>query len=93
MKLHFLAFFAQRPPEKVRSTTGLDSNQLHLQIRGEGQQLGARTSLADHHLTCRMTNKSDYLDAEAIVEAVQRGMKPANDSRRFRESAQLPKPP
>src|SRR5580692_8174344 len=41
--------FAQRPPQKMSSTAGLHANQLHLQIRGEGQQLGTRTSLADHH--------------------------------------------
>src|SRR6202167_837870 len=46
---HFMTLFAQRPPQKVGSTAGLHANQLHLQIRGEGQQLGARTSLADDH--------------------------------------------
>jgi hypothetical protein len=45
---HFMTWFAQRLPQKVRSTTGLHANQLQLQIRAEGQQWGARTSLADH---------------------------------------------
>jgi hypothetical protein len=45
---HFMTLLPQRPPQKVGSTTGLNANQLHLQIRGEGQQLGTRTSLADH---------------------------------------------
>ena len=46
---HFMTLCAQRPSQKVSSTADLHANQLHLQIRGEGQQLGARTSLADHH--------------------------------------------
>src|ERR1700681_2841447 len=51
---HFMTLFAQRPPQKVRSTTGLHADQLHLQIRGEGLQLPARTSLADHHPASRI---------------------------------------
>src|SRR3984957_20783725 len=51
---HFMTLFAQRPPQKVRSTTGLHADQLHLQIRGEGQQLPARTSLADHNPASRI---------------------------------------
>jgi hypothetical protein len=46
---HLVPWLAESPPEKVRSTAGLHANQIHLQIRGEGQQLGTRTSLADHH--------------------------------------------
>jgi hypothetical protein len=46
---HFMTLFAQRPPQKVRSTTGLHPNQLHFQVRGECQPWPARTSLADHH--------------------------------------------
>jgi hypothetical protein len=48
---HLVPLLAQGAPEKVRSTAGLHANQLHLQICGECQQLGTRTSLADHHPT------------------------------------------
>src|ERR1700688_596671 len=47
---HFVPLRSQSPPEEVRPTTRLHADQLHLQIRGEGQQLRARTSLPYYHL-------------------------------------------
>jgi hypothetical protein len=55
----------------MRSAAGLHANQLHLQVRGEGQQLPARTFLADHHPTCRIQsyrvkNRFAQIDAEHV---------------------------
>src|SRR5882672_12631110 len=51
---HVMPLCSQSSPEKGRSTASFHADQLRLHIRGEGQQLRARTSFPYHDLPIRI---------------------------------------
>jgi hypothetical protein len=62
---------SERSPQKMRSTTRLHADRLHLQIRGEDQQLRAGTSLPYYHLpTCVQTNRMKHRLTQIDTQSV-----------------------
>src|SRR6516162_104375 len=51
---HFMTLLAQRPAKKMSPAAGFHANQPYMQIRGEVQQLLARTFLPHHRLANRV---------------------------------------